>query len=129
MTKALEQAMDVRHTAGTTGPMTLTLATTANGEKVTIPSEWRGRLVEFTALGANAGVRFGAAATVAVDMTTAGGGTRPAYTAGGKEPHLVIPNGGTRPERIPTDTTIDTFAHIGDGSGKLYVCLATGDGS
>ncbi len=129
------EAFDVKHTKGT--PLILTLATTANGERVTFPTEWLGHLVEFTAIGANAGIRFGDATTVQVDMTTASGGVRPAVTTGGKEPHIIVPNGATRPQRIPLSgaklpdgsTVITGFAHIGDASGKLYCCLASGDGT
>lgn len=128
------EAFDVKHTKGY--PLILTLATTANGEAVTLPTEWRGRLVEFTAIGANAGIRFGASG-VQVDMTTASGGSRPAVTAGTKEPHFVVPNGATRCERVPPlnatladgSTVVTTLAHIGDAAGKLYCCLASGDGT
>lgn len=117
-------------------PLIRVTAATANGLKVTIPAEWRGHLVEFTARTTDCAFRFGGSG-VQVDMATESGGAPPAITAGGKEPHVVIPAGTSKLVRIPAvgatladgSTVIDTFAHISTGAGLLYMELCVGTGS
>ena len=102
--------------------------TTANGERLAIPSGWAGNFVDFTAIGADVFIRFGTDNTVNVDQTTVsaidGSGV---ITHNGKEPHLSIPAGSTRPARIDSSQT--HLAHIASATGgKLRASLSTGDG-
>ena len=84
------------------------------------------KFVEFTAMGADVYIRFGIADTVAVDYTTVSDVTDAVVTPGGDEPHLIIPQGQSRHERI--DSSWTHFAHIGStADGYLYAAPATGD--
>lgn len=130
------EAFDVKHTKGT--PYVRATVTTADGEQLIIPAEWYGHLVEFTALGANVGIRFGDSSNAKCALTTASSVTSNALTATGKEPHFVVPSGATRCERIPASgvklpdntTVISRFAHHADAStGYLQMALASGDGT
>lgn len=126
MSKATQQAADVQHN-GT--PYLRTALTTANGELCITPTEWTGKYVEFTAIGCDFFIRFGTTAGVQVDATTASTNTAGALTApGAKEPHLAIPSGSSKHERILATWT--HFAFIcSNATGKVYMCLATGAGA
>ena len=125
MSKSTEQAADVQHN-GT--PYLRTALTTANGELVVIPTEWLGKYVEFTAMDCNAFVRFGTSSGVQVDAATVSTNTAGALAATGKEPHLAIPSGSSKHERI-----LATWTHLAficsNATGKFYMCLATGTGA
>lgn len=122
-TAAQRQAANVSHNGATYQRDTVSAA-----EVCAVPAEWRGQFVEFTASGLDVYIRFGAEATVSCDYTTASSrnGTSKALTATTAGPHLVIPAGQSRHEKI--DSGWLYFAHISSGAtGKLYASLATGD--
>lgn len=109
--------------------------TTANGERLTIPPAWYGKYLQITVVGsATVFIRIGDV-TVQVDGTTATGGTPPATTPTGKEPHVIVAAGIDAPARIAkalgTATQTQThLAHVASAAGsKLYIRLATGDGN
>jgi hypothetical protein len=122
-TTAERQAANVSHNGAT-----YQRTTVAAAEVCAIPAAWVGQYVEFTATTVDVCIRFGAADTVSCDYTTASArdaGTKvlTATTAG---PHLVIPAGQSRHEKI--DSAWLYFAHISSATtGKLYAVLATGD--
>lgn len=125
-TSAERQAADLSHNGDTYQRDTVT---TADGELCAVPAAWAGKFVEFTAWGQDVYIRFGADANVDVNFTTASardGGTF-ALTATTKGPHLIIPAGQSRHERI--DSSWTHFAHISPTTGgRLFAVLATGDG-
>jgi hypothetical protein len=124
-TKAERQAADVQHN-GT--PFLRANHTTANGELVAIPAEWLGKYVDFTALGADVFVRFGSDNTVQVSASAVSTNTSGTLAATGKEPHLIIPAGSTKPERIKL-TGWTHFAWIASAaSGTSHFVPSTGDG-
>jgi hypothetical protein len=123
-TKAERMAADVSHSGAA---VVLDTVTTANGQLIALPAGWAGKYVDFTAIGQDVFIRFGTDTSVQVATTATTVGGAGALTHTGKEPHLPIPAGTTRPERI--GSTITHFAHVsGATGGKLYVSLSTGDG-
>lgn len=128
MSKTMEKALDVSRSNAANAYLRTTV-TTANGEVCACPAEWAGQFVEFTAMGADVYIRFGTSNGVQVDQSTAStnsGATAYTLTAGGKEPHLVIPAGTSKHERVRADQTF--FAHVASAAGgKLYAVMATGN--
>lgn len=124
-TKAERQAANLSHTGDVFIRSTVTSA-----EVCAVPAAWSGNYVEFSAMEEDVFIRFGTSASVGVDQSTASArnGTTLALTATTAGPHLVIPAGTSKHERV--DSSWTHFAHIASGTtGKLYAALATGDDS
>lgn len=102
----------------------------ASAEVNKTPTAWLGQYVEFCAMGADLYIRFGTADTVTVDFTTASaldGGTK-VLTAAASGPHLIVPAGTSKHERIKK--TMLYFAHIASAaSGRWTATLSVGDGT
>jgi len=124
MSKTMEKALDVSRSNAAASYLIATSATTAS---IQCPSEWLGQFVEFTAVGADVYIRFGTSNAVQVDQSTVSTVAANAFSANtGKEPHLVIPAGTSKHERIKATQTF--FAHIASAAGgRLYMTCATGD--
>jgi len=103
--------------------------TTANGERLIIPTGWYGMYIQITVVGsATVYIRIGGD-SVQVDPTTVSSVGSEAVTAGGKEPHIIVSAGIDAPVRIAR-TGQTRLAHIASATGsKLYIRLATGDGT
>lgn len=101
-------------------------ANVATAEACICPTAWLGKFVEFSAQGADVYIRFGTSGSVTVDFTTASartGTTVLAATTSG--PHLIIPAGQSKHERVPSTCT--HFAHIASAaSGSIFGVLSTG---
>jgi hypothetical protein len=122
-TQAERQAANVSHNGDT-----FQRTTVATAEVCAVPAAWLGKYVEFTATVVDVHIRFGAVIGVTCDYTTASAldGTTKVLTATPSGPHLIIPAGQSRHEKI--DSAWLYFAHISSATtGKLYGVLATGD--
>lgn len=108
-------------------PYCLPTTATANGQRITIPTEMRGQFCWFGAQGFDVWVRFGIAAdTIQVDQTQDTTLTGEAVNvAGAKVPHLYIPAGAVIHWRL--QVAWDKLVHISTGTtGKFRFGLATG---
>jgi hypothetical protein len=122
-TKAEREAANVSHTGDV-----FIRATVTSAEVCAIPAAWSNKFVEFSAMGADVYIRFGTADTVSCDYTTVSSrdGTTEILTATTSGPHLIIPAGTSKHERV--DSGWSYFAHKdSSASGYLYATLATGD--
>jgi hypothetical protein len=128
-----QQAFDLSTPSGLTIPAAV-IPTSATSEEITIPSEWFGKFVSFTLVGAAATdfsyIRFSVASSGSVALTASTiSGSPKVITPAGTEPFLIVPHGAPSvPTRI--DSAFRFLQHIDtQAGGKIFAVLTTGDGA
>lgn len=94
---------------------------------LTTPAAWLGKFVEISSIGCDTYIRWSTTTAPQVDKSTTSTITSNAFSAySGKEPHLVIPAGTSKHDRVKV--TSGFFAYISSATGGLiYITLASGD--
>lgn len=110
----------------------LASVTTANGQRLALPTGWAGKYVWMQAVAGSGaavdiGVNFGTSG-VQVDLTSASTVTAEALSANATAPDVyLVASALPQRVRVPSDAT--HFAHIGTATtGRLRFGLATGTG-